>query len=415
MSQDTADFLVVGGGIIGVTVALELQRRNPSASVVLLEKEPACGTHASGRNSGVLHAGFYYAADSFKARFSRDGNRRLTEYCRDRGLKLNECGKLVVATCESDLAALDELKRRASLNCVELNEVTAAEARDLEPRANTVERALFSPTTSVVDPVQVTGALLADAVASGVSVRTGVAYLGRSVGAVRTTAGEISAGYVVNAAGLYADRIARDYGFAREVRILPFKGLYLVDAARAESVRRHIYPVPELKYPFLGVHFTVTADGKAKIGPTAIPALWREHYSGLGNFDLREFWETVSLELDLFARNSFQFRTLARREMEKYSKRRLTELAAGLVRGLKPASDWRWGPAGIRAQLVDLARRRLIMDFCIEGDGTSLHVLNAVSPAFTCSLPFADYLVGRIEKLAGGSVSPVPAARSSGS
>ncbi len=370
MTVRTADFLVIGGGIIGVTVALELKRRHPSATIVLLEKESACGTHASGRNSGVLHAG------------------------------------------------------RAELNGVELNEVTVAEARDLEPRAKTIDRALFSPTTATVDPIEVLQALVGDATAAGVSISNGVSYMGRRASDVDTTAGVISAGYVINASGLYADRLARDYGFAEQVRILPFKGLYLLDAAGAESVRRHIYPVPELKYPFLGVHFTVTADGKAKIGPTAIPAFWREHYSGFSNFNLGELWETLSLESSLFTRNSFQFRNLARREIGKYSKRRLAGLASALVDGLNPESDWRWGPAGIRAQLVDIARRQLVMDFRVEADGSSLHVLNAVSPAFTCSLPFADHLVDRIEDLAGTDAAGVeigpadirhgPDARSSG-
>ncbi len=395
----TADFLVIGGGVIGLTTALEARRRHPDARVVVMEKEASCGRHASGRNSGVLHAGFYYAADSLKARFTVEGNRQLTAYCEERGLHINRCGKLVVAQDESELAGLDELLRRGRTNGVELQEVTAEEARELEPGARTYERALFSPTTSSIDPGEVMSSLVQDAERAGIEILTGREYVGRDGDVVRTTGGAISAGYVVNAAGLYADRVARDFGFSADYRILPFKGLYLWSPDGGAELRTHIYPVPELRYPFLGVHITVAVDGKAKIGPTAIPALWREHYDGFGNFKLRELLEIGRLETSLFIRNSFDFRTLARREIRKYSRRRLVRLASQLV--TTPLSDrrWRWGPAGIRAQLVDTRLKKLEMDFRGQGDDRSFHILNAVSPAFTCAFPFASYLLDQIDSL----------------
>ncbi len=393
------DFLVIGGGIVGVSVALEIRRRFPESSLVLIEKEGALGLHASGRNSGVLHAGFYYSAESLKARFCRDGNRELAAYCRERGLPLNPCGKLVVAQGPSDLAGLDELLRRARANGVPLESLSAEEARRIEPRVKTYERALFSPTTSSVDPRAVMASLAEDLRRAGGRLLLGVRYLGREGAAVRTTAGLMSPGYLINAAGLYADRVARDFGFSQRYRILPFKGVYLYGDPGGEILRAHVYPVPELAYPFLGVHFTVTVAGQVKIGPTAIPAFWREQYGGLGNLSLRECWEILAREVGLFLRNDFGFRTLARRELAKYSRRHLVELASRLVSGVEPARYRRFGAPGIRAQLLDLTERKLEMDFRLEGDARSLHVLNAVSPAFTCAFPFARYVVDQAERL----------------
>ena len=245
-AEHMTDFLIVGGGIIGVALALELRRIYPTTRITLLEKEESCGEHASGRNSGVLHAGFYYSADSLKARFTREGNLQLTQYCVDRKLPINRCGKLVVAQCARDLDGLEELLRRGRANRVPLEMITAEEARRIEPRVKTYERALFSPSTSSVDPTAVMRALVSDARGAGIDIRTGTTYLGRRRDGVRTSAGDITAGYVVNAAGLYADRMARDFGFSERYRILPFKGLYLYAEASAPTLRTHIYPIPNL-------------------------------------------------------------------------------------------------------------------------------------------------------------------------
>lgn len=392
------DLLIIGGGIIGITLALETKRRFPDARVLLIEKEATCGAHASGRNSGVLHAGFYYTADSLKARFTRDGNRELTEYCREKRLPLNPCGKLVVARTAAELEDLDELLRRGRANGVPVECVSDREAREIEPRVRTCERALFSPTTSAVDPQAVVAALLDDARAAGVVIRTNTAYRAQRDGVVVTTDGRIAAGYVINAAGLYADTIARDFGQSADYRILPFKGVYL-RGERGETLRAHVYPVPDLRNPFLGVHVTVRVDGRVEIGPTAIPAFWREHYRGFANFRVGECLEVLVREAGLLLRNDFGFRGLAAREFRKYSRRRLVRLAAGLVAGMEPRRYPRFGAPGIRAQLVNIRTRTLEMDFRCEGNDRSFHVLNAVSPAFTCALPFGRYVVDQIERL----------------
>ena len=400
--MNTTDFLLIGGGIIGISIARELKSRYPDSSVCILEKESKCGLHASGRNSGVLHAGFYYTADSFKARFTREGNQRLTEYCDAKNIKLNKCGKLVVAQNESELPWLDELMNRASKNSVPLESVTEEEGRAIEPRVKIYQKALFSPTTSSVNPKELVESLLSDAIREGVQIKSNSRYLRRAgKRSIQTSDGAYEAKYLINVAGLYADKIGRDFGFSRDHRILPFKGLYLYSDEPPGALKTHIYPVPDLANPFLGVHFTVTTDGKTKLGPTAIPAFWREQYEGWGNFNLNEFSEIIRRQAGLFLTSNFDFKALAIRELQKYSKPKLVSLASTLAEGVDVKHYRRWGPPGIRAQLLNIRTKTLEMDFFMEGDGQSMHILNAVSPGFTCALPFADYVCDQIDKKLG--------------
>jgi len=396
--MQTCDFLVIGGGVIGLSIARELKARHTSARITLIEKESSCGAHASGRNSGVLHAGFYYSPDSLKAKFTKLGNERMTAYCEQKGIPLNRCGKLVVAKDAGDLPSLDELVKRGRANAIEIQELTEAEAKRIEPRVKTYQRALFSPRTSTVNPLHVVEAMQRDAVQEGIEIRLGSAYVRREEAGVRTTSGTIAAGYVINAAGLYADKIAMDYGFSEKYRILPFKGLYLYSNESPGAIRTNIYPVPDLNNPFLGVHFTITADGKAKIGPTAIPAFWRENYEGLSNFKLGEMMEVAGRGLGLLTNAQFDYRRLAMEEIAKYSRSKMVELASVLAEGVHEANYLKWGRPGIRAQLLDITKRKLEMDFVLEGDRRSMHVLNAVSPAFTCSLPFAGHVCDQIDQ-----------------
>ena len=396
-----SDFLIVGGGIVGLAVARAARLRWPDASVTLLEKEERVGLHGSGRNSGVLPAGFYYTADSLKARFSRDGTRQWTELCEERGLAINRCGKLVVAQSPQELDGLAELKRRGDRDGVHLEEVSEEEAMEIDPAARTHQRALFSPTTASVDPSEVTQALATDARDAGVEMVFGARALGRKGRALLTSKGSFEAGYLVNAAGLYADKLAQAYGFGEDLEILPFKGIYLYGDPLERRPRVHIYPVPKLSRPWLGVHFTIDVKGNVKIGPTAIPAFWRENYRGLENFSLREALNILGIEAGLFLRNDFEFREIAAEEMKKYLRSVLVKQGALLVNGTSMESFRTWGKPGIRAQLFHRKERKMLMDFVIEGDGESLHILNAVSPAFTCALPFAEYVLDQIEARTG--------------
>lgn len=393
-----SDFLIIGAGIVGITIARELKQRYPDQSIVVIEKGQACAEHASGRNSGVLHAGFYYTADSLKAKFTRDGNHMLTEYCEEHGLQINKAGKLVVAKNEQEDAMLDELLRRAKNNQVDLQEVSIEEAKEIEPRVITHSRALFSPTTASVDPLSVTQSMEAAAKSSGIDFEYETGFIRKESGNVVTTnKGTREAGYIVNTAGLYADKIAREFGFSQSYHILPFKGLYLYATNAEEKVNTNIYPVPDLRNPFLGVHFTVTVKGQSKIGPTAIPAFWREQYDWINNFSMSELMEIISRQTNLLFNSNFGFRQLAVEEIKKYSRSYLTRQAGMLLTGVKEANYQKWGKPGIRAQLVNMRERKLEMDFVVEGDAQSMHVLNAVSPAFTCAIPFSRHVVDLID------------------
>jgi (S)-2-hydroxyglutarate dehydrogenase len=396
------DYLIIGAGIIGLAIARELHSRYPHASVTILEKEPDVAYHSSGRNSGVLHAGFYYSADSLKAKFTRDGNLAMKDFCRQKGLKLNECMKVVVARDESELEPLYELDRRGKRNGVDVQIVTESELKEIEPNARTFKYALFSPGTATVDPTELNKAVRDELVSSGVKIIFNQGYKRKLDGnTIETTGGNVfSANKLINTAGLYADKIARDFGYSGNYTIIPFKGIYLKYTKKDKPIRTNIYPVPNLKNPFLGVHYTITVDGTIKIGPTSIPAFWRENYKGMDNFKASELGSVLGWETRLFLSNAFGFRGLAFDEIKKYSKSYFVNLATSMVHAIDKSGFTEWSRPGIRAQLLNTKTLELVMDFVVEGDNTSVHVLNAVSPAFTCSFPFAKWVVDNyVEKV----------------
>jgi L-2-hydroxyglutarate oxidase LhgO len=388
------DYLIVGGGIIGLSIAKALKERNMGVSVRLIEKEPHVGAHSSGRNSGVLHAGFYYSADSLKAKFTRDGNAQMHAFCKEKSLKINRCGKVIVAQNESQIAGLEELKRRGDANGVELEWMSEDELALKFPEAKTTQKALFSPNTSSVDPKAVVEALALHVKELGVEIITDCAYEAKAgKDAVLTSKGIYFFDTLINAAGLYADKIGRDYGASKNYTIIPFKGIYLKDSQNKMGLTTNIYPVPNLANPFLGVHYTLTADGAAKIGPTAIPAFWRENYKGFSGFCLQELGQIAWYEAKLFATNAFGFRSLAYDEVRKYQKSYFLGLATALTRGCDHGGFREWSKPGIRAQLLNTNTLELVQDFVVERKENSVHVLNAVSPAFTCAFPFAKWVV----------------------
>ena len=392
---EKSDYLIIGAGIIGLSIARELRSRYPNATITLIEKEPDVAYHSSGRNSGVLHAGFYYSADSLKAKFTRDGNFAMKDFCRAKGLKLNECEKVVVAKDESELEPLYELDRRGKRNGVDVKIITEAEMRDIDPNAKTFKYALYSPNTATVDPTEVNKAVRDELIASRVKILFSHGYKRKIDGnTIETTGGLIlSANQVINTAGLYADRIAKDFGFSKKYTIIPFKGIYLKYTKKDKPIKTNIYPVPNLKNPFLGVHYTITVDGTIKIGPTSIPAFWRENYKGMDNFRAGELGNVLSWEARLFLSNAFGFRALAFEEMRKYNKSFFVNLATSMVHKIDKSGFTEWSKPGIRAQLLNTESLELVMDFVVEGDATTIHVLNAVSPAFTCSFPFSKWVV----------------------
>ena len=378
-----------------MTIAHALKNRKPQASVLVLDKESGEAQHASGRNSGVLHSGFYYTADSLKAKFTVEGSRAMKAYVKTKGLSINSCGKLVVAQNEQELGQLDELFRRGQKNGSNVRLIDESQALEIEPNVKTFKRALYSPDTASIDPKEVCAAIKDDLIKTGVEFSYNTKYSGHSLNIVQTNQGDFEAVKLINCAGLYADRVAQDFGFGSKYTMIPFKGLYLKYSKNKTDIKTNIYPVPNLKNPFLGVHFTKTVSGDIKIGPTAIPSFWRENYTLMDRFSLSEMSEIIYFESKLYLSNSFNFRSLAHEEMRKYNKEYFISLAVNMVKDIDPKGFTEYTRPGIRAQLLDKKNLSLVQDFVVEGDQKSVHILNAVSPAFTCSFPFSQYVVDR--------------------
>lgn len=391
----TSDYLIIGCGIIGLSIARNLIIRYPDSKIFMIEKENDVAFHSSGRNSGVLHAGFYYTADSLKAKFTSEGNKQLKDYCKQKGIKINNCSKIVVAKDESELDSLFELEKRGKANGVNIRIIDEKELYEIDQNIKTHKYALLSPDTATVNPIEVNIAIKNELIEKGVKIFFNESYHKKYIkNSIITKNGKIyEATKIINTAGLYADKVAKDFSFSNDYTIIPFKGVYLKYTGKNNPVSTNVYPVPNLKNPFLGVHFTITVDGKVKIGPTSMPAFWRENYTSLKNFNISELINILYWESKLFISNAFGFRNLALEEIKKYNKKYFASLALNMVRRMDRRSFNEWGKPGIRAQLLNVKTKELVMDFVVESDENSIHILNAVSPAFTCSFPFANWVV----------------------
>jgi len=382
------DYLIAGAGIIGLTIAYELKKRAVDLKIAIVEKESDVAVHSSGRNSGILHAGFYYTKNSLKAKFTVEGNRLMKEFCKKNGIFVNETKKVVVAADQNELEGIYELQKRAQANGVQTRIIDQKELQKIDPNIVTYKKALYSPTTASVDPKAVCLRLKEILIEDRVDF-----YFNKNF---ERNNNEFKYRYLINCAGLYADKIAHEYKVGMEYTILPFKGIYLKYLTDKTAIKTNIYPVPNLKNPFLGVHFTKTFNDSIKIGPTAIPAFWRENYRGFDNFKIGELLEISYRILKLLVLNKFNFRNLAFEEIKNYNKNIFVAKAKKMVKKIE--NNFEPLEAGIRAQLLHKKSSELVMDFLIEHTKESTHILNAVSPAFTCSFAFAGHVVNEIEK-----------------
>ena len=391
-----SDFLVVGGGIVGLATALRLQAEQPRARILLLEKETAVARHQSGRNSGVIHAGVYYAPGSLKARFCREGVAATRAFCDEHAIPYQICGKLIVATHEAEVPRLDALGARARQNGIAIERLSGEEARALEPRISS-RAALLSPTTGIVDFGLVATQMARVFSDRGGELRMATRVLGGAEGPggvrLRTDRGEVEAGRAVICGGLMADRLARSLGAAPDFRIIPFRGEYFALRNQPpDLVQRLIYPVPDPERPFLGVHLTRKMDGGFTVGPNAVLAMKREGY---GRFDLslRDLGESLAYP---------GFWRLAGRNFGPA----MDEMASSLLRGRYLQKVRRYCATissgdlvpyrpGVRAQAVG-RDGRIIDDFLFLRTRHCLHVCNAPSPAATSALPIAAHIVAQL-------------------
>jgi len=397
--SDSFDLIVIGGGIVGLATAMTVAKTYPDLNLAVVEKEPEVAQHQTGHNSGVIHSGIYYRPGSLKADLCVLGAHHLVRFCRDNALPFELCGKLVVATAPAEIPRLQELYRRGMANGVPgLRLLGSSEARDLEPHTRCLQ-ALHVPTTGIVSFRQVAQAYARHFTSGG-----GRVFFDHHVQAVQvlphgirlvTSQGTLLSRFLINCAGLYADRVALMSGESIPCQIVPFRGeYYQIRPERSHLVRGLIYPVPDPRFPFLGVHFTRMIGGKVEAGPNAVLAWAREGYrkSDIDWSELREilkykgFWHLVS----------HYWRPGCKEMMRSYSRTLFTLALQRLIPGIC-RQDLLPGGSGVRAQALGIDGA-LLDDFVILQKEHMLHVLNAPSPAATSSLAIAQYLVKALSR-----------------
>lgn len=392
------DLVVIGGGIVGLSTAMQASQRFPGMTVAVLEKEPRLGSHQTGRNSGVIHAGVYYQPGSLKARFCREGVTATIQFCTEHDIPFEQCGKLIVATEPSELNRMAALHERARENGIAIERLDQTELERREPRIRGLG-ALFSPTTGIVDYARVANAMADVLRGCGGEVMTSfeVTKLEESPAGfvIRTGNKQIRSKYLIAAAGLQADRIARLCEVETDVRIVPFRGEYYRLGADKDDIVRHlIYPVPDPELPFLGVHLTRMIGGYVTVGPNAVLAFAREGY-GFGTVNLRDLSEMVRFP---------GFRRVIRANLRSGA----AEMANSLLKSRYLALCQRYCPelklsdlstyrSGVRAQAV-LPDGTLVHDFLLTETERSIHVLNAPSPAATSAIPIGRHIIDLAEQ-----------------
>jgi L-2-hydroxyglutarate oxidase len=398
---DRYDIAIIGAGIVGLATAHVLTERFPALRIVILDKESKIAAHQTGHNSGVIHSGIYYKPGSYKAKQCGEGKQLMRQFCEKHGIKVVNCGKVIVATAPEELPRLQTLYERGQANGVEVEMIGPERLREIEPHAAGI-RAIWSPSTAIVDYVEVAEAMARDLRQRGVEIETGaavtnVARTGDGVD-IWATKRAVLAKRLINCAGLYSDVVAAMAGAKPDVQIVPFRGeYYMVRPDRRHLVKTLIYPVPDPEFPFLGVHFTNTVHGEVEAGPNAVLAFAREGYtfwkvrpwelghtltySGMWHM-ARKYWKTGGYEV---------YRSLSKNAFVKALQR--------LVPEIRP-EDVERGGAGIRAQAV-AADGALIDDFRIVGNETGIHVLNAPSPGATASLSIGRHIAGLAQERFG--------------
>jgi L-2-hydroxyglutarate oxidase len=392
------DYVIIGGGIVGLATGAALLQKQPGARLLLLEKEKTLAAHQTGRNSGVIHSGIYYKPGSLKAKMAREGNAAMVEFCRAHGIAHEVCGKVIVATRESELPLLENLYQRGLENELAVEKLTAEQTREIEPHVRCLA-GLRVPSTGIADYKAVCLKLAEQIQDWGGEIRTGarverILWHGH-VHVLQTRAGEFEAKFLINCAGLHSDRIARLGGAKPDAQIVPFRGEYFeLKPQRRHLVKHLIYPVPNPEFPFLGAHFTRMIDGNIHCGPNAVLAFGREGYRKT-QVNPRDLSETM--RFPGFWKLAAKYPQVGTQEMWRSLNK------AAFVRSLQEmipevrAEDLRPSPAGIRAQALR-ADGSLVDDFLITPGENALHVLNAPSPAATASLEIGKTIAAQVLK-----------------
>lgn len=389
----SSDYLIIGAGAIGVATGIALLEENPRLKILIAEKELEIGKHASGRNSGVIHAGFYYSPDSLKAKFCKEGNAELKKLAMKHNIPVKQIGKVVVVRNELESQRLGELFNRGVKNGIDIELLEAKYLKDFEPLAVTFEQFIWSPSTAVSDPISILKAMKSEFESRGGKIVTGFKVsLKKHNSELIDASGNFSAKYFINAAGAQSDRIARNVGVGLDYAMVPFMGVYRVTNETNLPLRTLVYPVPHPINPFLGVHFTLTIDGEIKIGPTAIPTIGREQYALTSGWSLSDLYQTIVGASSLIKGDAHSMTNMIRSEIPKLFESIIVKESQQLVPLAGTVKKWSKKPPGIRAQLVHIPTGKLEQDFKVVKFLNSVHILNAVSPGWTCSVPFGRYV-----------------------
>ena len=388
------DVLIIGAGAIGLSTGIALLQNRPNLKVTIAEKEIDVALHASGRNSGVIHAGFYYSPDSLKAKFCREGNLELRKLAKKYRIPVKDVGKVIVTRNNDEDFRLNTLYERGVMNGVQLEIYTADKLKEFEPLAVTHNQFMWSPNTGISDPIAITRAMRDEFYSLGGQIEFNLKIkLAQSQGEIFDSSKEFHFKHVVNASGAQADRISRSVGVGFEYAMLPFMGVYRATSLKNLPLQRLIYPVPHPINPFLGVHFTLTLDGKVKIGPTAIPIGGREQYSFSQGWAASDIAQAFLGIKSLVGGDSHDFSAILKSEWPKLFQKMLVKESTKMVPTAANVNYWYRKPPGIRAQLVHLPTGKLEQDFIVMSNGNATHILNAVSPGWTSALPFGCYVV----------------------
>ncbi len=390
------DFSIVGGGIVGLSTGMSLSRRYPRARILILEKEKGWASHQTGHNSGVIHSGIYYKPGSLKAKFAREGNRAMVEFCQEHHIQHEVCGKVIVAKNSEEMPLLDNLYQRGLENRLDLSKIGKEELKEKEPHVSGVG-AIYVPSTSIVNFKQIAEAFAGIVEKRGAELRlnTKVDNIVNSVDGIEieTNQGSFRTRFLINCAGLQSDRVAKLENILTDVKIVPFRGeYYQLKPDKRHLVKNLIYPVPDPKFPFLGVHFTRMIDGSVDAGPNAVLSFKREGYTKT-DFNAKDLMEVLS-NPGFWKLASKYWKNGMQEYIRSYSK-------AAFVRSLQQLipeiceSDLESAPAGVRAQALK-SDGTMVDDFHIISGHNTIHVCNAPSPAATASIQIGNAVVEQI-------------------
>tara|TARA_B100001059_G_scaffold234929_1_gene278946 strand:+ start:1281 stop:2474 length:1194 start_codon:yes stop_codon:yes gene_type:complete len=391
------DFAIIGSGIIGLTLAFKLRLKFVNSNIIIFEKEPNSISHGSGRNSGVLHSGIYYDPGSLRANLCTTGVKELKDYIISEKLWINECGKLLIPTSKFSNSNLENLFERAKNNGVEVHKIKSTEIENLEPNINCqFKYGLHVPFTSVADPKEVSESLIRNLKKMNVNFKYNSKILKIISNEVITKDDKIEAGKIFNCAGLFADEVAKKSNLEFRFSFLPFKGKYWKIKNKNFKLNHLVYPIPDLRYPFLGLHSSHNRNGDFFIGPSSTPVFGREQYDGF-------FGDSISESLSLFLNfskkiifNENKLRSLAVKEMLLLTKYGFFNEIKKMFKNIKSDElELSEHKIGIRSQIFDPNKKSLVNDFVVINQDHTTHVLNAISPAWSASFAFADYLIDK--------------------